>query len=119
MNRIKLVLLVLTAFAGLVSATAADAGGRYHHHHGARVGVFIGAPLLAYSYYAWPRYYYPPAYYPAPGYPAQAVAPTYIEQAPAAPQQGSSVWYFCRDSQTYYPYVKTCPSPWQEVAPNS
>src|SRR6266511_6246669 len=108
MTRIKLALLLLAVFGGLLSATTADARWR----HRARVGVFIGARIVAYSYYAWPRYY-PPVYY-AP--PLVASPPTYIEQTP--PAQGSNYWYYCRESQAYYPYVQSCPSPWQPVMPN-
>jgi hypothetical protein len=108
MKRIKLSLALITIFAGVFGATSADA----HWRHRARIGVFIGAPIAAYSYYGYPRYYAPPVYYaPAP--------PTYIEQAPPAPQQSSNYWYYCRESQAYYPYVQTCPSPWQSVVPNS
>jgi hypothetical protein len=96
----------------------------------AGVGVFIGAPLYPYYY---PRYYYPPAYYPGPYayYPpaalvAPAAPPVYIEQPPAAeaapsapPQAAGSYWYYCRDSQAYYPYVQQCASPWQQVVPQS
>jgi hypothetical protein len=113
MKPIKLALLLIAAFSGLIIATAADAHGR----HRARIGVFFGAPLVAYPYYAYPRYYHPPTYY-AP--PVVVAPPTYIEQqTPAAPQQGTNYWYYCRDSQTYYPYVQTCPTPWQQVVPNS
>lgn len=108
MKRFKLAVLFVTFFAGLMTATSADA--RWRHHH-ARVGVFIGAPIIAYS--AWPRPYYPaPLYYPGP---LVASPPQYIEQTP--PAQSSSYWYYCRESQAYYPYVQSCPSPWQPVAP--
>jgi hypothetical protein len=26
-------------------------------------------------------------------------------------------WYFCGASNTYYPYVETCPSGWETVVP--
>jgi hypothetical protein len=40
--------------------------------------------------------------------PAPAVAP-----APEA----SGHWFFCADSNTYYPYVIQCATPWQRVVP--
>lgn len=101
------------------AAGTAEARGRHHHHHGGvRFGLFIGAPIVPYYY---PRYYYPPAYYPY--YPQTVVvpsAPVYVEQSAPAPAQSSTAnWYFCRDSQTYYPYVQQCASPWQQVVPQS
>ena len=67
----------------------------------------------AYPYPAYP--YYPPAVVAAPSSP-----PTYIEKgAPdegAAPAQ-SAYWYYCRDANGYYPYVKQCPGGWERVAP--
>ncbi|MEA3152875.1 MAG: hypothetical protein QOK44_464 [Betaproteobacteria bacterium] len=132
MNTFKTALISMAALCGIASAVAADARGGFHHRGGVGVGVFIGAPLYPYYY---PRYYYPPAYYPPAYYPgpyayyppavaAPAAPPVYIEQAPptagspSAPSQAAgSYWYYCRDSQAYYPYVQQCASPWQQVAP--
>ena len=117
MRSIKLALLVLLACAGTLAAETASA-------HGPRVHFGIGFGFPGY----WPGYYYPPyypAYYP-PYYPqVPAAPPVYIEQgvpqaAPSqapAPGQSSGWWYYCAESQTYYPYVKQCPSGWQRVTP--
>ena len=124
MNILRTVLFAAAIAGGSAIATDADARGRHHHHHHrhhGHVGIWFGAPLF-YPYYAYPRYYYPPAVIAAP-----AAPPVYIEQsqsaapAPApAPMQGSAAyWYFCRDTQTYYPYVQQCATPWQQVVPNS
>lgn len=49
-------------------------------------------------------YYYPQPIYPYPDpYVPPAVAP-----APNA-------WYYCPPRRAYYPYVATCPGPWQVV----
>jgi len=101
------------AFAVLASAPAMAHHGRGHF------GFYFGP-----TWYPAPYYYYPPpAYYYPP--PVVVQSPQYIEQpaAPAAPApvpqsaapQSSNDWFFCRDSQTYYPYVKECASPWQRV----
>jgi len=121
MNRSKFALLVIFAVCAVTVADIADA--RRYRHRG-HVGVFIGAPLLFAPFYAYPRYYYPPAYYPAPVAAYPSSPPVYIEQTPApaseAPTQGSGgYWYYCRDSQTYYPYVQQCASQWQQVTPQS
>ncbi len=64
------------------------------------IGVGVGVPLIyAYSY---------PVYSP----------PVVVESSPpvyAQPEQ--QYWYYCRDSQGYYPYVKECPGGWMQVAP--
>lgn len=117
--------LIVAALASAVISAPVFAGGRGHHfrgpghHHNfnrhsrARIGVFIGAPLVfAPWYYSPPRYYYPPAVV------VQTPPPVYIERGQAgAPAQDSQYWYYCRESETYYPYVKECASPWERVVP--
>ena len=49
-------------------------------------------------------YFYPRPIYP---YPDPYVPPTAVPTANA--------WYYCAPSQAYYPYVPTCPVPWQVV----
>ncbi len=100
--------------------------GRVHahppiHFHGVRpwvggvaIGALIAAPLAYHGYSAYygpGPYYYPPSYYydNPPAYVEQRIVP--IDQAPA------SWWYYCRESNTYYPYVKECPGGWLRVAP--
>ena len=120
MHTLKSVLIAAALAGASLAAADADARGRHHHHHRhhGHVGIWLGAPLF-YPYYAYPRYYYPPAVVAAPA------PPVYIEQAPSAapapsPQQSSGAyWYFCRDTQTYYPYVQQCATPWEQVVPNS
>lgn len=134
--------LVGLAAAGSLSVISTDAGARpYHHRGGARVGVYIGAPIIAapfyrpyyYGPYAYP--YYGPAYYPPVVVREQPVV--YVEQqpapvatlpsqqvppassAPSAPQAQQQYWYFCQESQTYYPHAQTCASPWQRVIPHA
>lgn len=85
-----------------------------HDHGRPRVhfGVVIGAPVFPIWHAPAPRYYYP-----APVV-VQAAPPVYIERDPpvAAPAE-STYWYFCRESNTYYPYVSTCAGEWQRVTP--
>ena len=78
-------------------------------------GAALGA-ALAYPYYGYPYGYgYPYPYaYPSPyanPYPYANTQP----QVYAQPQQ--EYWYYCKDSQSYYPYVTTCPGGWMTVAP--
>lgn len=103
----KRVLLLLTLAIASTSALAHGRGGRVH------LGLHFGFPLGFYSpwYYAPPpAYYYPPA--PVVVQPAQP--PVYVERSDVVPE-GPGSWYFCRESNTYYPYVKQCPGGWTRV----
>jgi len=108
-------LLVAALLTGAVASNAVWAHGYYHGGH---VGVVIGVPGPGYWRYPDPYFYGP---YPYPyAYPPVVVNPpptTYIEQAPAQPQQQSSDWYYCHKPEGYYPYVKQCPDGWERVAP--
>ena len=114
---------------------------------GARIGAFIAAPIIASSlwyasrpyYYGYPYAYgpypygygyapaYAPAYYPPveqPGYYAEQQPP--VAMGPSAPPESSApqtqqqqYWFFCQDTQTYYPHVQNCATPWQRVVPHA
>ena len=97
-------------------------------------GGYRASPYARYPYYGMGPYYVPGPYYETPG-PAYLPYPPseYIEQdhvAPApqagpAPQaepapaepSAAAYWWFCPGANNYYPYVKTCPSGWQQVKP--
>ncbi len=104
-------------------------GHHFGHRGGVRFGLSLGVPAFGYGY-PRPYYspYYAPSYYSPYDYPGSVVAapPVYVEQGqteePAAePRQGrqgrQGSWYFCRDSNSYYPYVQQCASEWERVAP--
>ena len=113
----------------LCGVFATDAAFAHGPRGGARVGVYIGAPVIGFGFgyhpFYPPPYYYPPYYY----YPTYQPAPVVIQQQPTVyveqnPQQAPAVqtpatnyWYYCADSRAYYPYVKECPAGWQRVAP--
>lgn len=129
-SRLMAALLVaLTVGSASAFANGYYRGGAYYrgggyYHGGPRwgVGVTIGSPYWGWgpAYYA-PPYYYPPPYYYSPGVVTVPSVPmTYIEQgqtesAPSARAPSTGVWYYCADSQTYYPYVRECPGGWQTV----
>ena len=107
--------LALVLFA--VSASAWSHGrwrhGGSRHSSSVHLGFVFGGPLYA-----------PPLWHPAPAYvypPAVVVSPppprVYIEREPAMAAQESNpgYWHYCRESNTYYPYVKECAGPWQTV----
>ena len=95
-------------------------GGGWHGGYGWHGGFYGGFGFYdpfwwgwGYPYYYpydYPAYAYPYAYpYAAPAAPAPAAPPQY---APAPPQ---NVWYYCRSSKAYYPYVSSCREAWQQV----
>jgi hypothetical protein len=115
-------------------------GGGHHWNGGPRIGVYVPAPVYRPHHYAPPRVYYaPPPVYHAPrvihsaplvyvppvvhssrSYPP----PVYVERndlaaiPPApAPVADTASWFFCADSNTYYPYVTQCATPWERVVP--
>lgn len=134
-GRCAAVMLLIAAAAMLaVTSTPADAHGRAHPR--ARVGVYIGPPVVLGSWWWHRPPYYGPVYYPPPVVVREVVREPlvfYDERgnplppghhrtqpvAPAPPQSAEApVWFFCPDSQAYHPYVQSCASPWQRVAPH-
>ena len=113
MKAASVTLITLAVLLGVMAAADALANGR-RHHGGVRFGVFIGAP--AYWYYG-PRYFYPPPYYYPPTVVVPASPSIYVEQGQPTPAPLESYWYYCRESDAYYPYVKRCAGPWERVPP--
>lgn len=114
--------LLLAATLTVAEIAAAHGGGRWggrggghwggHRHFRPHIGLFIGAPLFAPWYYSPPPAYYPPVVVAPPS------PPVYIERGyDEAPARGENYWYYCEDSQAYYPYVKRCPGGWRKVLP--
>jgi hypothetical protein len=97
-------------------ATSASAwshdGWRYRGRSSVHLGFSFGGPI-----------YGPPVWYPAPAYvypPAVVIPPAprvYIERdAPVVLHDNApGYWYYCRESDTYYPYVRDCAGPWERV----
>src|SRR5690606_16777606 len=84
---------------------------RHHHHHGSRLhlGFVFGGPL----WYPAPVYSYP---YYAPAIVVPPAPRVYIERDDKVAQESApGYWYYCRESDTYYPYVKECAGPWERV----
>lgn len=138
-NRFKsqktLVMAGLLAVMALSATAQADPWHGGHRHGGASVGIYVGpgfyGPGPGWGPY-YPRAYYPSPYWAAPPYPyyppvvvtpapVQVAPPVYIEQTPqqaqqaATPQAENGSWYYCKQPEGYYPYVKECPQGWQKV----
>jgi hypothetical protein len=100
--------------AFLIVLAVASSSALAHGRGGGRVtlGFHFGFPIGWYQ----PWYYYPaPVYYPpAPVYVTPPSPPVYVERSDVVPE-GPGTWYFCRESDSYYPYVKQCPGGWTRV----
>jgi hypothetical protein len=126
MKKIGLFFLIVLCIAGLM-VEGAQAGG-YGHYGGSghgyyggyghggyyrggwRGGIYLGAPIIG----GWP--WYPYGYYP------YSSPPVVVQQNPiyVEPQQEETYyWYYCQSPKGYYPYVKSCPSGWMKVVPET
>lgn len=93
-------LILATAALLLLAAHPAQA---HRGHFGG--GIWVGP--------TWPAFVYPaPIYTPPPVIVREAPQPIYLQ-----PQQTRQYWYYCREAEGYYPYVKNCPGGWQKVVP--
>lgn len=130
MIKLKPVLLT-TLLAGLILTSQlaqAHPPGRGGWHGG--VGVYFGGPYPVFPYpYAPYAYPYPYVYSPPPVVISQPQPQVYIEQGNASPApaqttpptssagNGQAMWYYCEQSDSYYPYVKECQAGWKQVTP--
>ena len=117
-------LKVMTTLCILMVTSISSLAQARDHWYGPRWG--IGINVGPYPYYP---YYYPYGYMPAYPY----ASPYVVQQAPIVIQQDSpqvvlptpstgaptpkNVWYFCQQSNAYYPYVTTCAQGWKEISP--
>lgn len=119
-------MMLISGLIGVLFTGPVLAHGGYRNYYGGprtSVSVVVGAPVYwGWGYYPRP-YYYAPSYYYPPYYAPVVVSPpaptTYIERgdtaASAAPTR--DYWYYCPETQAYYPYVKHCAKGWQRVNP--
>lgn len=94
----------------------------HHYHNYAPVSGWHGHHR-GYGFYGYWPWYFPVGY--GYGYGAPYYGTTFLVEAPAsyvemAPEdsgivQPATSWYYCREPEGYFPYVKTCPSGWQTV----
>jgi hypothetical protein len=109
----KLAFVLVTLALGALFSEAASAHGRVV------VGVGVGFGYPGWGYPGWGPYWGPAPYYYGPPVVVSAPPVTYIERhdsAQAAPAS-TDFWYYCEQSKTYYPYVKTCREGWKKVTP--
>jgi len=111
--RIVIALMIVLMASSL--PVQADRGRHGHGHVHGRVGIglFVGPGLW------WPGWWGPYPYYPYYAPPVIVERPTdlYVQPAPQADE--TRYWYYCKESQGYYPTVKKCPGGWMKVVPPS
>ncbi|MDY7579828.1 hypothetical protein RGU70_16050 [Herbaspirillum sp. RTI4] len=106
--------LLATGLAVVMTLASANVFAQHWHGGGPRFygGVTIGGPYWGPGPYS--PYYYPPQpiIIERPVYQAPEV---YVEKAQPAPDY----WYFCKESNGYYPYVQSCARGWMKVVPST
>ncbi len=110
---IALVMLAIAGGSAFAHGSRGSHGGKSGHsgrsHHHARIGVVVAPPV-------WGPWYSPPW-----GYtyfvPEWSEPVVYIEKdsGPAAPARPPAYWYYCPDTQGFYPEIENCPGGWQEL----
>ena len=98
---------------GSLTGTAAQADYGYHqgprhHYYGGGGGWGWGTGLVLGSALLWAATRPPPVVYQEP----VVVAPPMYATPPS-----DGWWYYCAPANAYFPYVQSCPAPWQRVPP--
>jgi len=121
----KMICIALAAMALIVAGSSpgdAFRGGPGGHggfggpggHFGA--GLFLGPWWGPGWWGTYPYYPYYPNYAEPPGA-VQQQPEIYIQKSPR--DEGEIYWYYCKDPEGYYPYVKKCPKGWLKVLPDT
>jgi hypothetical protein len=122
------VITALSIFTVVSAGLAQRRAGGWHrggfHSRSFHGGIYFGtgpwwSPWWSYPYaypYPYQGYYSYPLLYPNPYTYGNFYAPppVYIEK-----EQSNQYWYYCADARKYYPYVKSCPSGWMKVVPQT
>lgn len=115
MKRVNWGCLVVAILMSATSGSAMAHGGRFRGYGGYSFGFYSGFPRAYYfPYYPPPYYAYPPAILTVPAQPQ-----VYIQKDSSQKNQQlpANYWYYCRNPDGYYPYIRECPGGWQQVAP--
>jgi len=88
------------------------------HGWGGHFGIW---PLYFPGYFGYPLPLYPDNFFVDPisadSFFIDTAAPVEFVEMTAPPADGaqSDNWYYCKDPDGYYPYVKNCPGGWQSI----
>lgn len=113
MSKQRNLLLALMISVSCLSATPANADHRdgWRSHRGHDDGAAVAAGLVLGTALLWAATRPAPTYYET-----QTVAPIVVAPpARMAAPPNADFWYYCRPAGAYYPYVGTCPVPWEVV----
>lgn len=95
------------------------------YEHGRFNSGFYNNPASAgYGSYGYRGYKFDDDWFPFFSYQPSMVSPLtpqiFIQQQEQPiKQQMAYYWYYCRKTDTYYPYVQSCPGGWMQVVPHS
>lgn len=131
MRNRKWLYLMMIIFALTLSNATWARGGHGHRHSHLNLGIsvggyypgFYGSGFYGPGSYGYRSYGYDPFFYrPYYNYPRTVVVPVtppvYIQQEqPRSAQPQVNYWHYCQHPEGYYPYVKSCPGGWLQVAP--
>ncbi|PXW83482.1 hypothetical protein C8R34_1274 [Nitrosomonas sp. Nm84] len=131
MINLKCVCLMIIISVLALSNAAWARGGHGHRHSHINLGIsvggyypgFYGSGFYGPGSYGYRSYGYDPFFYrPYYSYPQTVVVPVtppvYIQQEQPRPAQPQvNYWHYCQNPEGYYPYVKSCPGGWLQVAP--
>ena len=118
-------LLITIVFASPCEGNAGNTGVFISAHYRAGYGHGWGNRGSWRHYNRGPRFYwggsfaigpvYPYGYYAPPPVIIQQPPPVYVQPEPSE----DSYWYYCRDPEGYYPYVRNCAEGWMKVVPDA
>jgi hypothetical protein len=105
-------LMSITSFSAMAHGGGHFRG--YVGHSGYGLGFYSGFSSPFYFPYYEPYYDYPPAVALMPAPPKVYIQQNNVQtiQLPVP-----NYWYYCRNPEGYYPYVRECPAGCQPVAP--
>ena len=127
MNKLLLVvfLAVTILFASPFEGYAGKTNVFISAHYKTGDGHGWGNPGRWGYHHPGPRFYWGGSFVVGPGYPYgyYAPPPVIIQQPPPVyvqpEQQEDNYWYYCRDPEGFYPYVRNCADGWMKVVPDA
>ena len=107
----RCLVLIFALLMAFTSPVQAHGGG-----HGGGWGPVLGLGLFGLGVWELSQPHYGQYYtYPAPVI-RQPAREIYVQPSPPLPAN-TGYWYYCRNPEGYYPYVKRCPDGWLKVIP--